>query len=263
CSARIFVRRAAATGRGLPKALSRARRLRRITRMVPPTTYSLTIYKDSTELIKFRYVIDDKSVEYVRLQVGDLSVGRAYFGQTTLLNPYFDYVPADGVLGLAYHLSYIGEDAVKPFIQQLIESGALGEPVFTVYMSNKKDLEVAGTITYGDFDDDRCERPAIYAHIGVGYDFKAGYVKIGSTLLQPVNATSVTITTFFTDDYVIVPVEHIDAVVDAFGAVYNRTSGEITVQCDAKLPSIGISLGGQQLAVSSDALISDKPSVDG
>lgn len=95
------------------------------------------------------------------------------------------------------------------------------------------------------------------------YDFKAGYVKIGSTLLQPVNATSVTITTFFTDDYVIVPVEHIDAVVDAFGAVYNRTSGEITVQCDAKLPSIGISLGGQQLAVSSDALISDKPSVDG
>lgn len=95
------------------------------------------------------------------------------------------------------------------------------------------------------------------------YDFTADYVKIGSTVLPPVNSTSVTITTLFTDDYVIVPYAHFDAVVEAFGAVYNRTSGEVSVQCDAELPSIAISLGDKQLNMAAEALISDAPNVDG
>ncbi|KAH7705529.1 aspartic protease 2B [Aphelenchoides avenae] len=222
---------------------------------------SSTYRKNGTE---YDLIVDDIEGFYGidKLQIGNLSIAEVYFGQTDFLENW-DFVPSDGVLGLAYELSNFGTNPVKPFVQQLVDSGTMKQPIFSVYMSNEKNPEIAGTITYGDYDDEHCERPSVYRDIVQGYDFAADYVKIGSTLFRPVQSTSVTITSGFTDAYLGVPHSQLDAALKVFGGVYNRATGEYEIKCDAKLPSVVISFRSQQLTVAADALISDTPNGNG
>ncbi|KAH7693846.1 aspartyl protease-like protein, partial [Aphelenchoides avenae] len=78
-----------------------------------------------------------------------------------------------------------------------------------------------------------------------------------------VRSTSVAITTDFTESYLTVPLAHIKDVAKELGAVFNRTTGQYQVQCDAKLPSLVIGFRSQQLTVASDSLISNTPNNDG
>lgn len=76
-----------------------------------------------------------------QLQIGNLTLAQAYFGQADYLED-FDDVPADGVLGLAYQHSSVDVNPIKPFIEQLVDSGTLNQPIFSIYLSNKINPEV-------------------------------------------------------------------------------------------------------------------------
>lgn len=42
-------------------------------------------------------------------------------------------------------------------------------------MLYRKKLQVAGALTYGDFDDEHCERPSFNVNIGQAYVHKCNY----------------------------------------------------------------------------------------
>ncbi|KAH7723760.1 hypothetical protein AAVH_08727 [Aphelenchoides avenae] len=79
----------------------------------------------------------------------------------------FNDLPADGVLGLSLFAS--GEDSSneKPFLQQLVESGALFGPGYMVYLAADPKAELTDVVTYGDLDGENCENQVSYTALNI------------------------------------------------------------------------------------------------
>jgi len=83
------------------------------------------------------------------VQVGGIAVKQQEFGEAIYMAEFFEDVPIDGILGLAY--PDIASDGVTPVFDNMMKEKLLAEDIFSVYLSNDEG-DMSSVIIFGATD---------------------------------------------------------------------------------------------------------------
>uniref|UniRef100_A0A914Q3T4 Peptidase A1 domain-containing protein n=1 Tax=Panagrolaimus davidi TaxID=227884 RepID=A0A914Q3T4_9BILA len=91
-----------------------------------------------------------------------LDIPKTIFGQATFIDPHFQEAGFDGMLGLAF--PSLSQFQALPPIYNAFQQGLLDEPIFTVYLQKRGNLNdvPGGVFTYGGLDTEHCSTEIDY-----------------------------------------------------------------------------------------------------
>uniref|UniRef100_A0A914C7Q9 Peptidase A1 domain-containing protein n=1 Tax=Acrobeloides nanus TaxID=290746 RepID=A0A914C7Q9_9BILA len=192
--------------------------------------------------------------------VGDgadkLLIPKTTFGLATDENrAMLDDPSFDGILGLAFQS--LAVDNVVPPIQNAINQGLLTEPIFTVYLQERGDVNNVhgGTITYGGLDTTHCGALIAYQPLSSAtyFQFKIDSVSLGSYSSnkgwQVISDTGTS--------YIGGPDAIIEGLATAAGATYHHQDQSYYIGCNATTPTFDIVIGGKSYGITSKQMIVD------
>ncbi|KAM7412030.1 hypothetical protein PAMA_021820 [Pampus argenteus] len=82
------------------------------------------------------------------VEVGGISVANQVFGLSRTEAPFETYMPADGILGLAYQS--ISADNVVPVFDNMVKQGLVSQAMFSVYLSSNE--QQGSEVVFGGLD---------------------------------------------------------------------------------------------------------------
>ncbi|KAM7404628.1 hypothetical protein PAMP_011960 [Pampus punctatissimus] len=82
------------------------------------------------------------------VEVGGISVANQVFGLSRTEAPFMTYMPADGILGLAYQS--IAADSVVPVFDNMVKQGLVPQAMFSVYLSGNE--QQGSEVVFGGLD---------------------------------------------------------------------------------------------------------------
>ncbi|KAH7705952.1 aspartic protease 2B [Aphelenchoides avenae] len=174
---------------------------------------------------------------------------------------YGDF-PADGVLGLSTFAAGLDSTKEKPFIQQLVDSGVLAKPLYTLYLAADARAELSGVVTYGDVDNQHCGGQVSYTQMDKQNGlFEVRNISVGSAY-QYSQGLSARVFSDFTKDFIGVPWDEAFAVAKAFGARIDTLTYEYTVPCKSELPSLTLMVSEDTLVIPGSSLRSSFEDTD-
>jgi hypothetical protein len=172
-----------------------------------------------------------------------LCVPKTTFGQATDIASVFAQDPAvDGILGLAF-TSLAVDNVVPPFINA-VNQGLVPQPIFTVYLQEKGDVDnvPGGVFTYGGLDTTNCGAVLAWQPLSSAtyFQFRMDAIKSGSqSFNQGWDVISDTGTSLIGG-----PQQITDALAQAVGATYDPNEGTYDIDCSAT-PSLSVTIGGK------------------
>ncbi|KAK0408766.1 hypothetical protein QR680_004143 [Steinernema hermaphroditum] len=175
-----------------------------------------------------------------------LSVPKTTFGQATSIAQFFASDPIDGILGLGFQS--LAVDGVVPPLINAINQGLLDQPVFTVWMEEKGNVNnmKGGLYTYGGVDTAHCGSQITYVPLSSAtyWQFRMDAVTAGSySSSQGWDVISDTGTSLVGG-----PQDIVDAIAQAVGA--QAVEGGYTIPCSGT-PDVVLTIGGQKYAIKS------------
>jgi hypothetical protein len=184
-----------------------------------------------------------------------LVVPKTTFGQATSIASFFAQDPIDGILGLAFQT--LAVDNVKPPLVEAIDQGLLDQPLFTVYLQEKGNVDNVrgGVYTYGGLDSAHCSSDVTYVPLSSAtyFQFRMDAIGIGSySSKQGWDVISDTGTSFIGG-----PQDVVDAMANAVGATYDDFYGTYFIDCNANVGQTQITIGGQQYAIDAKQVLVD------
>jgi hypothetical protein len=192
--------------------------------------------------------------------IGDMSsqllIPTTTFGQATYENSLMVDDPSfDGILGLAF--TSLAVDNVIPPVINAINQGLLDQPIFTVYLEERGDVDnvPGGYITYGGLDTTHCGAVIAYQPLSSAtyFQFKIDGVSLGSySDNKGWQVISDTGTSFLGG-----PDGVIDKLAKAAGATYSAQDETYYIDCKANSGDFNIVIGGKTYAISSKQMIVD------
>ncbi|EYC24205.1 hypothetical protein Y032_0014g2378 [Ancylostoma ceylanicum] len=155
--------------------------------------------------------------------------------------------PTDGILGLAF--TSLAVDRVVPPLINAINQNLLDQPLFTVWMEHRGKLEgaVGGVFTYGAVDTKNCGPVTAYEPLSSAtyYQFKMAAIGMGSyTNSKVYQVISDTGTSFIGG-----PKTVTDALAKAAGAKYSAFQESYTIPCNAKPPTLDVTIGSHKYSI--------------
>ncbi|XP_067088610.1 pepsin A-like [Osmerus mordax] len=106
-------------------------------------------FKSSSQSISIQYYTGSMTgVEgYDTIQLGDLYVEKQVFGLSTYEDSFLEYVPWDGIMGLAYPQQAV--ETGRTFLTNMFDQGKNPQNMFSIYLSNS---EEGSMIIFGGID---------------------------------------------------------------------------------------------------------------
>ncbi|KAK0428995.1 hypothetical protein QR680_011127 [Steinernema hermaphroditum] len=175
-----------------------------------------------------------------------LAVRNMVFGQASSTDSSQSKTPFDGILGLGLTSSI--EGTVSPLIQA-IRQRLFDEPIFTVYLERKGDVDnvEGGVITWGGIDSQNCGSDIHYAPlVGRGaWQFQLDGVSLGSYS----NKKSIPALSDTGSGAIFGPKDAVDGIAKALKAV--RVGTNYVLPCEGN-PDLVFTIGGKKFAVKSE-----------
>jgi hypothetical protein len=184
-----------------------------------------------------------------------LVVPNTIFGQATSIATFFAQDPIDGILGLAFQS--LAVDNIPPPLVNAISQGLLDQPLFTVYLQEKGNVDNVrgGVFTYGGLDSTHCSSDVSYVPLSSAtyFQFRMDSIGIGSySSNQGWDVISDTGTSFIGG-----PQDITDALANAVGATYDDQYGTYFIDCGANIGQTKITIGGKQYAIDAKQVLVD------
>jgi len=176
------------------------------------------------------------------LSFGGLTYATQKFGVSDEIADVFGYQPVDGILGLGWPA--LAVDNVVPPMQNVLNQ--LDQPIFTVWMDRHVKQTQGGNgglITYGALDNTNCDATVNYVPLSstTYWQFEQSAFQIGSYIRkrreQVISDTGTS--------YIVAPNDVLDKIAQETNANYDYDSGSYTVDCNAQLPDLKLTIGGQ------------------
>ncbi|XP_062324739.1 pepsin A-like [Osmerus eperlanus] len=106
-------------------------------------------FKSNSQTISIQYYTGSMTgVEgYDTIQLGDLYVEKQVFGLSTYEDSFLEYVPWDGIMGLAYPQQAV--ETGRTFLANMFDQGKNPQNMFSIYLSNS---EEGSMIIFGGID---------------------------------------------------------------------------------------------------------------
>ncbi|KAK5983477.1 Eukaryotic aspartyl protease, partial [Trichostrongylus colubriformis] len=176
-----------------------------------------------------------------------LIVPQTTFGLATHISADFKDDPTDGILGLAF--TSLAADGVVPPLINAINQNLLDQPLFTVWMEHRGSLEGApgGAFTYGAIDTTNCGPIIAYQPLSSAtyFQFKMAAIGMGSYKTSKVyEVISDTGTSFIGG-----PKAVTDELAKAAGAKYSILEESYTIDCNAKPPTLDVTIGNNVYSI--------------
>ncbi|KAK6038293.1 eukaryotic aspartyl protease [Cooperia oncophora] len=192
-------------------------------------------------------VLGTDTVKFGGSKEKQLAVPKTTFGLATHISADFKNDPTDGILGLAF--TSLAVDKVVPPLINAIDQGLLDQPLFTVWMEHRGNLNGApgGIFTYGAIDTKNCGPITAYEPLtsATYYEFKMTAIGLGTYKnTKNYNVISDTGTSFIGG-----PKTVTDALAAAAGAKYSAVEESYTIACNAKPAKIDITIGGKVYSI--------------
>ncbi|KAK6013207.1 eukaryotic aspartyl protease [Ostertagia ostertagi] len=182
-------------------------------------------------------VLGTDTVKFGGAKEQQLSVPKTTFGLATHISADFKNDPTDGILGLAF--TSLAVDKVVPPLINAIDQKLLDQPLFTVWMEHRGNLNGApgGIFTYGAIDTKNCGPITAYQPLSSAtyYQFKMAAVGLGAYKnTKAYEVISDTGTSFIGG-----PKAVTDALAAAAGAKYSAAE-TYTIACNAKPATLDV-----------------------
>ncbi|CAJ0939753.1 unnamed protein product, partial [Mesorhabditis belari] len=195
------------------------------------------------------------TVRFGEVGSNQLVVPKTTFGMAIHLADFFAEDPIDGILGLAFtSLSVSGS---TPVFINAVKQGLVDAPLFTVYlgMVGFQDGVFGGVYTWGGIDQDNCGDILAYVPLqsATYFQYQMTDVSSGTYTFTPRFKWSVISDTG--TSFIGGPQKQVFAIADEMGASYDRKNEVFEIPCNATIPDIVFTIGGNKYPVTQKNLI--------
>jgi len=195
-----------------------------------------------------------KGIDQVCFGETDLCVTNQTFGQATGMGVQAQQ-PLDGICGMAFP-SISMEHTDPPFLN-LINQGKVKNPFFTVWLTMLKPSpsgQIGGEFTFGDYDTEHCAATGDWVKLtsATWWEFNMDGVSVGTEKYKGGSAISDTGTSF-----IIGPYQTIKSIATKLGGVFDPSSGLYTIDCNAQVEDMVITINGKNYPIESKNMIVD------
>jgi len=183
----------------------------------------------------------------------EIQIKNTTFGQAQKLAAEYAKVPLEGVLGLGYQKTAVGD--VQPVFQHGLDLGLFDEPVFTVRLENEgadsRDKE-GGALSFGNRDPENCAGDAKFLPIAFDGNWAVNFDGVGPNGQKTKKSQTGLIS--YGTPLMLLSYEDLMDLVLASNAYYNFDFGMYQVDCESKI-SWSLYVGDNELKVESENLV--------
>eukprot|EP01089_Gocevia_fonbrunei_P011266 TRINITY_DN2445_c0_g1_i1.p1 TRINITY_DN2445_c0_g1~~TRINITY_DN2445_c0_g1_i1.p1 ORF type:complete len:397 (+),score=80.28 TRINITY_DN2445_c0_g1_i1:70-1260(+) len=187
------------------------------------------------------------------VEVGGVVVKNQVFGEAYYLAAFFEDVPIDGILGLAFQ--DIASDSAVPVFDNMISQNLLKADLFSVYLSSTPN-DTTSVVLFGEIDSNLYTGDLLYTTVIIPsyWLILMGDMSVGSKKIDSCEFDSECLVVVDTGTSIIVgPTYDIQGVINAIGYVAPDCSNR------KSLPTISFNIAGKDLPLSSDYYIIEQP----
>jgi cathepsin D len=189
------------------------------------------------------------------VNVGGISVQSVEFGEAIYVADFFEDLPLDGILGLAY--PSISQDDVLPVFDQMMAQKLVEKNQFSVYLSNIEG-DTSSALLLGGTDPQYYTGDFVYSQVVFPSYWLVGadYLAVGGNIVYVCDFTCPTVIDTGTS-IIVGPPYILDPMVNAIG--------NVSLDCSNvnKLPTISFSLSGHVLSVPPSVYVLQLPTGSG
>ncbi|PAV79018.1 hypothetical protein WR25_03154 [Diploscapter pachys] len=185
--------------------------------------------------------LGEDTVRFGAIGENQLAIPSTTFGLASKISNDFKNDATDGILGLAFQS--LAVDNVMPPLQNAIKQGLLDQPLFTVWLEHRGNMNDAagGVFTYGAVDSTNCGPLVAYQPLSSAsyWEFKIAGISLGTyKSTKSYSVISDTGTSFIGG-----PNAVISGLAKAAGAKYHALDEAYYIDCNANPGTVDIVIG--------------------